>query len=88
MKIKRYVEVETPIPNANERCGRLRTVETMAIDDFMHSNAKVLIFTYDTAEEAHRRYTSIFKLVTQSIRFTGLRLSSSKNQIYIIKEEE
>lgn len=85
MEIQRYVAVETPVPE-NTKHERLRTVESMAMDDFLHSNADVLIFTYDTAKEAYRRYTSVWKLVNQSERFATLHTSLNENKIYVIKK--
>lgn len=85
MEIQRYVAVETPIPE-NTKHERLRTVESKAMDDFLHSNASVLIFTYDTTEEAYRRYTSLWKLVDQSERFATLHMSLNKTKIYVIKK--
>lgn len=85
MEIQRYVAVETPVPE-NTKHERLKTVESKAMDDFLHSNANVLIFTYDTIEAANRRYVSLWKIVSQSERFATLHMNRSKTKIYVIKE--
>lgn len=86
MQIKRYVEVETPTPEGTGKFGRLRTLESKAIDDFIHSNAKVLIFTYDTIEECMQRHLSVYKIVAQSKDFSELHISRNKKQMYLIKD--
>lgn len=86
MQIKRYVEVETPTPEGTGKFGRLRALESKAMDDFIHSNAKVLIFTYDTIEECVQRHLSVYKIVSQSEAFSALHISRNKHQIYLIKD--